>query len=91
VAPSTKKRQPLHCVAVEVRSHGQVVRTSLEYLHPDEPPADVPEAELIKWRIANVLRKFRMTCPNTRRFHVVSIGPVIGFLVEDNKGDLLSV
>ena len=88
---STKKRQPLHCVAVEVRGNGQILYTSLEYIHPDEPPSNIPKDEVTKWYIANVLYKFRLTCPSHRRFHVVSVGPVIGYNVEDKKGDLLSV
>lgn len=74
---STKKKQPLYAVAVEVREHGKILHTSIEYIHADD--------------LANARYKFRLTCPNTRKFHVVSIGQVIGFHVDDKKGELLSV
>lgn len=71
-------KRPLFAIAVEVRNrNNQTVHTSIEYVHADDT--------------ANALYRFRLTCPNTRRFHVVSVGPVIGFIVEDNKGDVLSV
>lgn len=75
---STKKKQPLFAIAVEVRAiDGQITHTSIEYIHADDT--------------ANALYKFRLTCPNPRKFHVVSVGPVIGFHVEDKQGLILSV
>ncbi len=89
MAEHTKKK--LYCVAVEVHMAGAVVKTSLEYIHADDPPVNIKAEDASKWRNANVLFKFRLTCPDSRRYHVVSVGEVIGYHVEDKKGEVLSV
>jgi hypothetical protein len=76
VALPTKKK--LHCLAIETRNRlGLVVETNLLYMHGDD--------------IANVRYLYRLTQPNTQKYHIVAIAPVIGFHVDDKQGNQLSV
>lgn len=76
-ASPTKKR-PLFCLAIETYNRkGQITETNLLYMHGDDT--------------ANVRYLYRLTQPNTRKYHIVAIAPVIGYKVDDKQGKLLSV
>ena len=75
---SPTKKRILHCLAIETYNRlGQLVETNLLYMHGDD--------------VANVRYLYRLTQPNTRKYHIVAIAPVIGYKVDDKKGEQLSV
>lgn len=73
-----ESKKPLYCVAVEIFNRESVlVKTSLEYIHADDT--------------ANAKYLFRQTAPNTHRFRIVAVAPVIGYHVDSSSGNKLSV
>ena len=70
--------RPLYCIAYErYDKKGQIVKADFEYVHADS----IPHAR----------NQFCFSNPNRRTHRVVGVAPVIGYFVEDKKGDILSV
>ena len=74
----SRTKKTLFCLAIETHNRkGQITETNLLYMHGDD--------------VANVRYLYRLTQPNTRKYHIVAIAPVIGYKVDDKQGKLLSV
>lgn len=78
--PETPKpKKPLYAIAYEYRVRPGVWRPEIEYMHAE----DNSDARL----------QFFRSEPNSNHRHmrIVGIAPVLGYFVNDNKGDALSV
>lgn len=70
--------RPLYCIAYELYSRkGHLLKGDLEYVHADS--------------VAHARNQFCYSNPNRRTHKVVGVAPVIGFYVDDKKGEVLSV
>lgn len=69
--------KPLWAVAVEYYKHGRLVRANIVYLHGTDA--------------AHARGQYCLANPNRRTHKVVAVGPVIGYFVQDDHGDRLTV
>jgi len=75
---STKPKKILYCIAYNLWSQGNVWVPQKDYTHA----VDVGEA---RWTFFQDLQS------NRKRVIIVGIAPVLGYFVDDNHGDKLSV
>ncbi len=76
--PSRLIAHGVYAIAVErYNRKGFPVNVSIEYVQADDP--------------AHAKAQFRVAEPNPRRSRIVAVGPAIGFYVNDEHGEQLSV
>jgi len=76
--PSRLIAHGLYAIAVErYNRQGWPISVSIEYVQASDT--------------AHARAQFRVAEPNPRRSRIVAVGPAIGFFVEDNHGEKLSV
>jgi len=73
----TNEKKCLYAVAVERYRRGSLVAAGIRYMHADS--------------IAHAKNQYCYAHPNRRTHRVISVGPVIGYYVDDKDGKELSV